>query len=271
MLEVLQGALYDRQLRLFGVACVRALPEYIDACSGVWRGDRASYCQKHNRSPIWAGELKAAQKGDRFLHAVSDRAGPSPGYLQALATLVKAVAGAEDFADGQTTGTALETVHNAAWVTWYNVLEPVSHQGDQLLACAAVEVSQPSAYGAALAARKGLVEIAGALGIEKEFPGDLMLQCNILRDIVGNRFRSTSDISPEWLSCNEGTVEKLARSIYEQRTFDRLPILADALEHAGCHDEAVLAHCRDSGPHNRGCWVIDLLLAEGGWNLFAQS
>jgi hypothetical protein len=55
-------------------------------------------------------------------------------------------------------------------------------------------------------------------------------------------------------------VVTLAKSIYEDRAFDRLPILADALEESGCHDPDILAHCRQPGEHVRGCWVVDLLL-----------
>ena len=59
-----------------------------------------------------------------------------------------------------------------------------------------------------------------------------------------------------WLT---STVEQLAESIYADRAFDRLPILADALEDAGCTNADILNHCRQPGEHVRGCWVIDLL------------
>jgi hypothetical protein len=55
----------------------------------------------------------------------------------------------------------------------------------------------------------------------------------------------------------------LARAAYDGRAFDRLPILADALEEAGCDVPAVLDHCRDGNiPHVRGCWVVDLVLGK---------
>jgi hypothetical protein len=63
---------------------------------------------------------------------------------------------------------------------------------------------------------------------------------------------------PHWQT---STAIGLAQAIYDQRAFDRMPILADALEDAGCTNEEVLAHCRGEGPHVRGCWVVDMLLA----------
>jgi hypothetical protein len=79
-----------------------------------------------------------------------------------------------------------------------------------------------------------------------------------LRDIFGHLFRSVT-ANPSWLTA---TVVSLAHGIYDDRTFDRRPILADALQDAGCDDEAVLTHCRSDGPHCRGCWVVDLLLGK---------
>ncbi|MBY0522733.1 MAG: hypothetical protein K2R98_05020 [Gemmataceae bacterium] len=69
-------------------------------------------------------------------------------------------------------------------------------------------------------------------------------------------------VDPSWLDWSSGTVRKLAQVIYEQRTFDRLPILADALEDAGCSDADILTHCRQPGEHVRGCWALDLILGK---------
>jgi serine/threonine-protein kinase len=66
-----------------------------------------------------------------------------------------------------------------------------------------------------------------------------------------------------WRIWNDGTAVKLARAITEANRFEDLPILADALEDAGCTDEAVLSHCRGPGPHVHGCWVVNLLLGKG--------
>jgi hypothetical protein len=56
----------------------------------------------------------------------------------------------------------------------------------------------------------------------------------------------------------------LARGIHERGAFEQLPVLADALEEAGCRDPDILVHCRQPGLHDGGCWVTDMLLACGG-------
>lgn len=86
-------------------------------------------------------------------------------------------------------------------------------------------------------------------------------QAELLRCIVGNPFRPVA-VDPSWLVWNTGTVPKLARGIYDDRAFDRMPVLRDALEEAGCTDADILNHCRGPGPHVRGCWVVDLLLGK---------
>jgi hypothetical protein len=85
-------------------------------------------------------------------------------------------------------------------------------------------------------------------------------QCDFLRDIFGpSPFRRVT-VDPSWLLWNGGTIARLAEAIYEDRAYDRLPILADALEEAGCTDADILGHCRGGGNHVRGCWPVDLLL-----------
>jgi hypothetical protein len=65
------------------------------------------------------------------------------------------------------------------------------------------------------------------------------------------------EFDPTWLSSD---VVALARGIYDERAFDRMPILADALQDAGYDNTDILTHCRGPGPHVRGCWVVDLVL-----------
>jgi hypothetical protein len=62
---------------------------------------------------------------------------------------------------------------------------------------------------------------------------------------------------PQWLT---STVVALAKGIDTERAFDRLPILADALQDAGCDHPDILDHCRSDCSHTWSCWVVDLLL-----------
>jgi len=87
-------------------------------------------------------------------------------------------------------------------------------------------------------------------------------QADLLRDILGSPVRKPR-IDAVWLRWNECTVERLAQGVYGEGRFGDLPVLADALEEAGCADEAILSHCRQPGEHVRGCWVIDLLTGRG--------
>jgi hypothetical protein len=87
---------------------------------------------------------------------------------------------------------------------------------------------------------------------------NLAMHAALLRDILGNPFRPSA-LDPAWLAWNGGTVAKLAAAIYDERRFADLPILADALEDAGCADAGILAHCRGGGEHVRGCWAVDRL------------
>ena len=77
-------------------------------------------------------------------------------------------------------------------------------------------------------------------------------------DVAGNPFRPVA-FDPAWRT---GTAVAIARGMYEAHDFSAMPILADALMDAGCDDEDVLAHCREPGPHVRGCWVVDGVLGK---------
>lgn len=84
-------------------------------------------------------------------------------------------------------------------------------------------------------------------------------QVDALRDALGNPFAPV-----EWHDrWRTETVVALARGIHFDAAFDRLPILADALEEAGCDSPEVLAHCPGPGPHARGCWVVDAARGKG--------
>jgi hypothetical protein len=108
---------------------------------------------------------------------------------------------------------------------------------------------------AVMAARHAAAALSPAGSAER------VMQCRLLRDILGPPCR-TWRVDRAWLTWGRGVIGALAGAIYERHRFGELPVLADALEDAGCVDADVLAHCRDEGMHVRGCWVVDGLL---GW------
>jgi|SRR5579884_2824963 len=131
---------------------------------------------------------------------------------------------------------------------------------------AAFQMMDPDAFFAADAASFCAAHaVGGRTGDEAEKTArqaEQAAQADLLRDIFGTlAFRGVS-LDPSLLVWNGGTVVKLAQGIYDDRAFDRLPVLADALEEAGCTDVDILGHCRQPGPHVRGCWCVDLLLAK---------
>jgi hypothetical protein len=83
-------------------------------------------------------------------------------------------------------------------------------------------------------------------------------QADAVRDVLGNPFQPAV-VPAAWRTT---TVLALAEGIYAEQAFDRLPILADSLQDAGCDNEDVLNHCRVPGTHCLGCWVVDRLLGK---------
>jgi hypothetical protein len=82
----------------------------------------------------------------------------------------------------------------------------------------------------------------------------------ILRDIIPKPLaRQRIRAQRSWLTA---TVLQLAEWIYQERAFDTMPILADALEDAGCTNADILQHLRSPGPHVLGCWPLDLVLGK---------
>jgi hypothetical protein len=83
-------------------------------------------------------------------------------------------------------------------------------------------------------------------------------QSSVLRDLFGDLFCPIS-ADPSWIT---STVFSLASRMYDSRDFSPMPILADALQDAGCDNNDILNHCRSTGVHVRGCWVVDLLIGK---------
>jgi GNAT superfamily N-acetyltransferase len=93
-------------------------------------------------------------------------------------------------------------------------------------------------------------------------------QSRLLLDLYGDPGQPFTTLDPSWLAWEGGLIPRLAQAIYEERAFDQLPVLADALEDAGCHavsagdraSQAILQHLRGPGPHARGCHILDAIL-----------
>ena len=95
--------------------------------------------------------------------------------------------------------------------------------------------------------------------IGSRFQRDRTAESLLFADIAGN-LNAPAPFDPIWLAWNDGTVRHLAEAIYDGRDWEQMPILADALEDAGCQDERILGHCRGGSLHVRGCWVVDQVL-----------
>jgi len=134
------------------------------------------------------------------------------------------------------------------------------HEARELAeAVAAAQVGPRRALLALRAAARLAVAAAGERVNEPVLRAAWAGQCRLARDLFGDPF-APAEFDPRWRTT---AVAGLARAAHADGAFDRLPILADALEEAGCADPAILAHCRDGGAHARGCWVVDGVLGRG--------
>jgi hypothetical protein len=161
----------------------------------------------------------------------------------------RAVVTAEQFADDKASADDLAAAKKDA-ATW--ISDVAAPHGYQAASRVVSFMSEQEAIEAAKAA--GL----GQFG-SRDYSSIHQAQSNLLREIFGNPFRSIS-LDPAWLTSK---VVRLAQSIYDDRAFERLPALADALEEAGSYDPDKLSHCRGPELHVRGCWVLDLILGKG--------
>jgi hypothetical protein len=166
----------------------------------------------------------------------------------------QAVAAAEEYADGRMADDVLESIAAAASEAWPHTEEQFPPRGHLSIAAAAYNVAIPMGWWGGAPAFMPPNVIIREFVTNSDAEG--AKQCFLLRDIYGNPFRPNT-IDPRWLT---STVVDLATAIYDERAFDRMPILGDALMDAGCDNEEIIAHCRSEAEHVRGCWVVDLVL-----------
>jgi hypothetical protein len=226
MLLSLRGNASDRKARLASVAfCQRIWP----LLSAPLR-EAVIVAERHADGQAGYREMMATIKAiHRFNHWTAGRAVYFTARFSPGREIEKTVAVAH--------GTA-ETV---AWFTMRKVAPTVS---PALLSGRSAPASYP---------RRRPVAQQG-----KTRAGEQLAQCLVLRDIFGNPFRPPPAVAPAWLT---PLVVGFAQRAYDERDFTALPIVAGALEDAGCDDTLLLGHLRGPGPHCRGCWALDALLA----------
>ncbi len=151
-----------------------------------------------------------------------------------------------EFLISQAIQSATASVHHLAWP------EDFSQSIQRCLACAV----SAEVYVASSEVDSGRITAPNWESLVQK--REEAAQAKMIRDIVGNPFRPVT-FNP---SCVTLKVKTLANEIYGELSFSRLPELADALREAGCINKDILSHCRGSGPHWRGCWVLDLLLGK---------
>jgi hypothetical protein len=169
----------------------------------------------------------------------------------------RALALAERFADGRASGEDLAAARAAAEADVRGARYDLSDRHGE--GAAAVDRAGCLAAGDSAAELIQAIDLAAEREpIAPAYFAERRRQAPLVREVFGNPFRPAR-VDRAWLT---PTVVSLARTVDDERAFDRLPILADALEDAGCTDAAILGHCRGPGPHVRGCWVVDLILGK---------
>lgn len=185
---------------------------------------------------------------------------------------------AEQFADGLASEAERAAAHAAAQEAAAAIAAPSPPTGavpnlpaEQAIEAAYAEAAHAAVLAAAEPVSAGLAahHAAGAFtlfdnpgqgeaDVLAALQGERTHQADLLRDLFGNPFRP---VNPE-SECHTVPVGALAKQIYSEQAFERLPALADALADAGCTDAELLDHLRFAGPHEKGCWALDLVLGK---------
>jgi hypothetical protein len=225
MLEAIRDTASSRRLRLFQVACVRRIWQYVTD-----PGSRAlvELVERSADGPVPEADLLALP----YDWLTDDCGGPGPAERHA---------------------------YMVAGHVGYSLISPL-HDGTEF-----PSNDWQDARSAAQGAATVVAEAAELPDDDEHLPAYQALQAtaaaaqaDLLRDLFGNPFRPVV-FDPRWRTAD---VLGLARGIDADRAFGRLPLLADALLDAGCDSDDLLSHCRSAGPHVRGCWVVDLVLGK---------
>jgi hypothetical protein len=237
MLEFLRGKASERKLRLFACAC----------CRRIWH--------------LLVDDVsrKAVEVGERFGDGVATEDERESAYQAAddvwamIGDALQFVIDQEEPDEPDTMAEQYAIAITAAGVNPY----AAANAAEAPVAAVADSRHGHSACGSAALA-VGYADAISDTADPQAHAAEQVVQCQLIRDICGNPFHA-APVDPSWLT---PAVVGLAQSIYDDRAFDRLPVLADALEEAGCHDADILGHCRQPGQHVRGCWLVDLILGK---------
>jgi hypothetical protein len=231
--RVQQSKAGRRRLRLFAVAC----------CRRLW--------------PILPeGPLRrAVEVNDRYAEGLAERDEVETARSAALTGMRSAWAAlrAAAVAAPLEEQPLRNAVSSATWRAGQAVF--------QALRSEAYRAAREAALGAAMAAAQFATGPLYHSVWRSAVEAQKTAQRQLLRDLFGNPFRRPV-LDPLWRRSNDGAAVRLAGAVHEEQAFERLPILADALEDAGCDDAGLLGHCRGPGPHVRGCWAVDLILGK---------
>jgi hypothetical protein len=255
MLAALQGSVSERKLRLFAAGCCRRIEH-------LFRDERSrravETAERQADGLASEGDLRAAREGARAavrqlrhgrgapLAALGARQAAASALTQPMRAPRWAALAAAQAETAAARGQARARLVGA-WGKGLALvpaeLAPATWQAMSLPAWWAVRADE--------AEDREFLRAREAVQRQE--------QCRLLREILGNPFRPPT-VDRTWLSWGGGAAARVARAVYEESAFDQLPILADALEEAGCGDAELLTHLRSEGPHVRGCWALDAVL-----------
>ena len=211
--------------------------------SGAWSGRLLEFTK---RIP----QLSAQVRGRKYRLAAVEMlraflpADSAVGVLTVLNAAEQLCAGAMSLRDARAVYAAAEFPRRIRSESNWRLIAAALVEADSFVCAREIAGATQSGPGKTPAVVRGLPSFHG-------------VQCRIIRDVFGNPFRPVA-FSPEWRT---DTAVSLARGMYETRDFSAMPILADALQDAGCDSDDVLYHCRDANAaHVRGCWAVDLVL-----------
>jgi hypothetical protein len=256
MIAVVSGGATERKMRLLALSCCRRA-EYLPPPTWDYRQAPAEVQRRRRAIALLESRIEGEASEHELRRALSDASSDGYGASRDPSDAVGHAVYAASVAFNSILNGDWEGVVTAAGeVRAYDAL--TRSRNPDLAKIADFWGVRRSGQGNArwecdMSVVHALPEYLAALRVERSNQADL------LRDIFGNPFRPAA-FSPAWRT---DTSVALARQMYDSRDFGAMPILADALQDAGCEDEYVLGHCRDRKQvHVRGCWVVDLVLGK---------